>query len=271
MTKLKISDYLNPLDRFGSVGRVHSIFEHSFNIKIGSQLVNITNHSDYLSSFGIYLPNELFSQVITFISENSLVKIHADQLRFYSYQGIITVNLQAAVTSHLRVESGTVTETAALMLKNQLEALQLENQLGLMIEAETETFFAQMKQADEKETNATQLCEYFIGRGRGLTPSGDDILVAYLTMLRVLGSEGVVIDFKTALELSTRITTDVSAAYLDAALNGYVNSYVYDLLQNLEHQSVSQIETQIKKIMSIGHTSGKDMLFGMLLALEKQV
>ena len=63
-------------------------------------------------------------------------------------------------------------------------------------------------------------------------------------------------------------TTDVSKAYISASIIGYVNSLIYRLLTDLKSQDQQLIEKDVKDVMKIGHSSGIDLCFGMLLALE---
>jgi hypothetical protein len=42
------------------MGKIHSVFERSFNVQVNNQLININNYRSYLAAFGMYLPEEQF-------------------------------------------------------------------------------------------------------------------------------------------------------------------------------------------------------------------
>jgi len=63
-------------------------------------------------------------------------------------------------------------------------------------------------------------------------------------------------------------TTDVSLAYIQSASQGYVNSVMLQLFQDVKSKNPQVLENDVQQLMSIGHSSGKDLSFGLLLALE---
>ena len=102
--------------------------------------------------------------------------------------------------------------------------------------------------------------------GQRLTPSGDDILVAYQTILFILADERAA---ALAASFGSKLsTTDVSKGYIASSAKGYVNSLLYQLLLDLENHRDNRVDENIDRIIQIGHSSGKDMSFGMLLALQ---
>ena len=81
------------------------------------------------------------------------------------------------------------------------------------------------------EPDWQQVTAYLIGRGKGLTPSGDDLLVAYQAMFYAFDQPAEKLATALAVPLST---TDVSKAYISASIKGYVNSLIYRLLTDLK-------------------------------------
>lgn len=116
------------------------------------------------------------------------------------------------------------------------------------------------------KTNWQKVVDYLVGRGGGGTPSGDDILVAYLALLHAFDSTKAI---ALAKGLSRELATpDVSKAYLIAAIKGEVNLLIYELFQSVKNLDILLVEANVQKLMAIGHFSGKDMAFGLLLAAE---
>ena len=129
--------------------------------------------------------------------------------------------------------------------------------------------------------NATQrydpdlysILSMLIGLGSGLTPSGDDLLVGYLTGLwstlrkktdrrRFINKLGQVI-----IDLSQE-TNDISRTYLFHATQGQVASHLVALAQAISQGENSKRLLNITEAaMQIGHTSGMDAVTGLLLGL----
>jgi hypothetical protein len=110
-----------------------------------------------------------------------------------------------------------------------------------------------------------------IGRGPGLTPSGDDFLVGYLAGLWC-GTESSPprVRFLTALgsELfqAARRTNDISCAYLRSAAEGHVSEPLATLAQQLYRaDNLVLLRTAAQAALHIGHTSGTDGVLGLLL------
>lgn len=112
-----------------------------------------------------------------------------------------------------------------------------------------------------------------VGLGSGLTPSGDDLLVGYLTGLwctfrkeidrrRFVTSLGrAVIDFSQG-------TNAISRTYLLHAAHGQVTSRLVTLAQAIgQGEGYEYLLDSTEAAMYAGHTSGMDAVTGLLLGL----
>ena len=107
-----------------------------------------------------------------------------------------------------------------------------------------------------------------IGLGIGLTPAGDDFLVGLMLGLQaILGDPAVQFCQLMVGEIHGK-TTSLSAAWLHAAACGEAGEVWHDFLYALTRSDHADIESRIKIIMSIGHTSGSDALAGFLQAVQ---
>ncbi|SCZ79609.1 Protein of unknown function [Acidaminobacter hydrogenoformans DSM 2784] len=107
---------------------------------------------------------------------------------------------------------------------------------------------------------------YFVGRGAGLTPSGDDLLTGFLIALKWYACSEA---FEFILyQVGFHQTTAVSEAYLHAAMNGYISYPVKGMLEASMSRDVDQIKFWIDQISALGHTSGYDLLLGIKYGLE---
>ena len=104
----------------------------------------------------------------------------------------------------------------------------------------------------------------YLGRGIGLTPSGDDFLVGLYCVsycdpdLRSQMNELSSINF-------SEYTTKISSQYLELARKGRFNP---DLLLLLETDNQLIFRAILQRIMDIGYSSGVDTLEGILCGLE---
>ena len=103
------------------------------------------------------------------------------------------------------------------------------------------------------------------GRGPGLTPSGDDLLVGIMLATGVLpGAGGVrgVQDIRDVLaSAAIPRTTRISGAYLNAASRGWASEPWHALVRALPGPP-EPIRRAVRRLLQIGETSGADTLTG---------
>lgn len=123
--------------------------------------------------------------------------------------------------------------------------------------------------ADDGNVNDALL--YLLGRGPGLTPSGDDVLVGMIAALWFASK----IDYSNLAplrhliaEAGTRLTTDISVEYLHYACRGMAIGALRDLLRGLDRSDRSETEGAVDRLRRYGHTSGMDCLLGAVTGLR---
>jgi Protein of unknown function (DUF2877) len=95
--------------------------------------------------------------------------------------------------------------------------------------------------------------EALAGRGPGLTPLGDDILVGYIAAASLGGK-----DASELAERAARRTTALSGTLIRLAAHGHLPEVVHRLLEDGDP----------KPILGFGHTSGKGIALGLALRGE---
>lgn len=107
-----------------------------------------------------------------------------------------------------------------------------------------------------------------IGRGPGLTPSGDDMLMGMLAVLFASRHASQLLSrgFLPPADQLMLSTTSVSCSYLNSARRGEFSSPVLRVLRSL--QTGRDPQPAIQRLLSVGHTSGADTLVGMVMALQ---
>lgn len=101
----------------------------------------------------------------------------------------------------------------------------------------------------------------FLGLGSGLTPSFDDACVGMAAVYTAVGCP-----IPPLSDLA--VTTDVSARYLQLAQEAYFGQPLLDLIHAL-WQDESALPEAVLHLEAVGATSGRDMLYGVRLALRK--
>lgn len=109
-----------------------------------------------------------------------------------------------------------------------------------------------------------------VGAGPGLTPSGDDVLCGMLLALRLRGPGSAALGpvLWRAVQPRLTSTTSLSAALLTEAAEGYAVPPVVRLGEALVGGDAAQVAAAVPAVLAIGHTSGADLLGGLVGALD---
>lgn len=274
-------------------GNIRGKFKSSFNIELrlsnpvenDSFLVHIGSLLRPLCSFGISVEEGDMKDMLESCEEGSLVCLRQGKLRIYGREEQFILNLgdkENFWEKNLQIptlhKDLPVWKESVIydLLKRDVEDGSLENHMGISWDGDFLEHCMGMKEA---ETSWKEEIQFFCGRGKGLTPSGDDILLGYMAVLMAAGQEMGFTMSSFAAEYAASKTTSVSLAYYRALSAGFVNEDFREFLlcllprggKTAEKASDKKkyAEQIIRQIRSLGHTSGHDTLFGAFLALER--
>jgi len=105
-----------------------------------------------------------------------------------------------------------------------------------------------------------------IGMGHGLTPSGDDVLIGALALLDALGERPAHARLARAVSLvPPGLTSPLSQCFLRTAAAGHVGEGLHEAVSSLVR---GDADRAIAAIRDIGHSSGWDMMAGIVTALD---
>ncbi len=117
----------------------------------------------------------------------------------------------------------------------------------------------------QQESSLEDLLLPWLGRGRGLTPAGDDMLCGLLLSHHALDRKAL-LNTDALLSQAKIRTTSLSTALLTCAAQGAADERLIDALVYLAGCG-TQPETIQKELLSYGSSSGLDTLAGMIAAI----
>ncbi len=259
-----------------STGQVHSTFRCGLNVEFNGSLVYFGCCGTPLSAFGMNIEKEKLNHLLETVQSDDLVVNKGDKLVFYGRAEVIEIGLRGVAEIDLalpRLECQ-IRDIADTKLYRCLEtsyfqpADGLAPTLGLNGDAKTKEYVELLIHSGKSDiaTN-TRLITFFAGRGQGLTPSGDDILVGFTLALLLFGRFRAWREVLAA-EINPERTTMISTAYVKSLLKGYVSEPLLRLARLLDGSEMAEVEAAVREVRAFGHTSGEDTLFGFSLGLK---
>ncbi len=122
---------------------------------------------------------------------------------------------------------------------------------------------------DQPVHNVRSMAQYLCGRGVGLTPTGDDILAGWMAVNWLL--YGPLTCFLEACQqivaVAKQQTHLLSQCWLSYAATGDVATPIKALLDALTKEDDAQLAASMEAVLSMGATSGRDLIQGIMLGL----
>ncbi len=253
-----------------SIGKVHSKFNSGLNVQFGDSLIFISSIHYPLSAFGLNIEEEKLKQVLNSARIGDVVVNKEGRLILYTINEIIKIDYKNIENVDLKLPKicCSISHIPQTKLYNHLERIQFEQFIGIELDETTRSYINMLLNSDRSDANInSEIIKFFSGRGKGLTPSGDDILTGYTLALMLFGwFDNWIAALKLGITKDT--TTMISVAYLRALLEGYASEYFIQLARLVNQKDANVIDEAIKKIQTFGHTSGNDTLFGFYIGLR---
>ena len=232
--------------------RVHSIFNNGFNIVNDSNdLIFVGTNKNGYFPFGITIDKNTMHYAKEYLSVGDTVK---NNRRGIDHKDFMIVLNQADIVKYEKVQPQAVDVDALTAVVNEFN-----------FDKYTDSDFYPVKireilDALNDETKPFPL-KYLVGRGSGLTPSGDDMItgILYVDALSPFVSE----KHKKTLSnyLNETVTTIVSENFIKLALNGIFSSKITDLGKEVSKEAVEEL-------LALGSSSGHDTLYGIYQTLN---
>jgi hypothetical protein len=253
-----------------TIGKVHSKFNNGLNIQFEDSLIYIGCMGTPLAAFGLNIEEEKLKQILNSTNIGDVVVNKDDKLIFYSIYKIIGIDYKAAALVDLKLPKikCSISQVPNTKLYSYLKTIEFEKLIGIELDEITCKYVDLLLSSNKLDLNMnSEIISFFSGRGKGLTPSGDDILIGFTLAVMMFHKLD---NWTRALEagITASTTTMISVAYLKALLEGYASEYFIQLVKLLDEEDIEVIEGTIKKVQSFGHTSGNDTLFGFSIGLQ---
>lgn len=261
-----ISPYANALREVAATGHVHSVFRTSLNIDIAGRLVHVGGDGEPLSCLGMRVDGLAMPHLVACLRAGHVAVARGGALRLYSPNGVMELDLRAARVTSCSL-APCMERESALWGFARLSGLALARRVGLAFDEGARAVVSAMTDASSSREDEDRAIGYLVGRGRGLTPSGDDILLGYAAALRACGIESDIA--RRVVDAARRRTTDVSFAYLDAFSRGWSNPVYGQLARAIADRDDAAFERTVRIVGGIGHTSGWDGLLGFRWGLAR--
>lgn len=236
-------------------GIVHSVFERAVNLLVNGELWTVLDASRPDAPFGIRLAHDESG-----FDVNAADRVHV-RAGFVGV-GDLIIDCRAASrwapTSWTQPASGLASRLSTIEHVARSRAwAESGNMAGDVIDA--------LHKSDAELARAVQRT---VGRGPGLTPAGDDVLVGILALLTSGAAE-----LHDASRLSDALTpflpttTDVSRHLLQQAARGLTGRALHDLGKALIEGAPHDVFTDaLNLVLDTGFTSGADACMGLAAA-----
>lgn len=258
-------------------GYVHSVFSHTINVSGPYGLLALQSMNSYETPFSVVLclSDQMFERLN--VSLNQRVKGDKKFISFcnikialqgcQSWKSIINHQEKVVPAELLFYIHQVIMENIAL----SDVAKAIENKADSVLSMALRSKIRKSEQLLRNGMTQLAMDQFIglIGLGKGLTPSGDDFLVGFLSVLWRLIS----VDHEPLLSLRTTIrqhstkTNDISSMFLIKACEGEFSRPIVNLLATKEID-VKRIQKFVGVIMDLGHSSGVDLLCGIYYGLR---
>lgn len=256
---------------------IHSRFETSINLKINTKIVNLSCNENILPPYGIILRQMDFHKILDKVGAGIVPCIHEDNICFEDLK-IALKNTKEIYYSSLDKHENNLNQSGEIWRYLFDILIDSKKQNGFDLNHDSlinpkDDSLEIVKKIEElasffEKNSDESIIKYFLGRGRGLTPSGDDFIV---------GIMGVFSCYKVFMEPMEKLsnfinkfgneyTNDISLSFLESASQGLFSRNILNILSNIENEK--EVKIEIDNLLYYGETSGVDLLLGIIFAYK---
>ncbi|WMM24509.1 DUF2877 domain-containing protein [Tissierella sp. MB52-C2] len=275
------------------VGKVHSIFKKVINfVDDDNQIYSILQSSFDNGPYAVRIDNENIDDFFSLqIDINDLVFLENKVLRIENKLSINFDNVQLWSPMKLKID---IDKSNLELFKRNIEVynhyLFHQGNYGGVKHCYIKTYMESpvsykptlierelykrvsnfITSIDSEYLNFKESIFSIIGLGNGLTPSGDDFLVGFMTALNVVEIEKTQALFrkiKYILRQNKLPTTDISISMINSCIEGNKREHLTDFIRKLFSEDKEGLLDSINNVFSIGSSSGVDLSVGVIIGL----
>ena len=268
----------------GATGKVMGVTSKGMFLAAGERILFVTD-ADYKSPFNIQVPE--YTNAAAGLEAGETWRFDSGELIFGSQAIRIDIGnaqtwqltpppeMLTSISDQLARMEGLLRRTAAidpskgwlfLAVPSASNGLGDESE-GTRIRRMTADFLNSVKREDLE--GSLEQARSILGRGGGLTPSGDDWLSGFLLYhARSGGKTPFLRDLETSLTaMAIERTTKISANRIEAVCQGRAEELFLEVIDHLFDPQREFSDLQVKRLVNFGHSSGVDTCVGIWAAL----
>ena len=274
----KSTDYIQKQLFLNKTGTVHSVYQKTINIRMGTMLFALQSCGSPVSPVSMIcnLSEEDFSSLHiqvndpVSVSEDKLFIQSADLLYCFHFSGcrVLTVHPGTPLPSaHAELIQMAIDHSHTGGFRNLFtSSISAVPDPEFLILPAVRTILDECRDLVTKKSypDAAICLSRLIGIGIGLTPSGDDFLCGILAGFPLwnAASHPLFLQLQKLLPDCLARTNDISRTFLRCALDGYFSEAIQYLADCISEEEILQ------SFEAIGHSSGMDSLSGILFVHE---
>ncbi|MGE7689868.1 DUF2877 domain-containing protein [Lysinibacillus sp. NPDC097214] len=233
---------------------VHSMFEKGLNmVDQDGELIFAGTDENGTFPFGILLDPQTKQMLKTNIQVGDTLTVRHNRLSHKHFDMLLN---SKTLPLNMDFERANITQ-----LKENLQYISFESYEST--DFQRARMLSLINRLHDPTQNLEKTFRYFIGRGQGLTPTGDDILVGILYghFINHFIEHKHLETLKALME--EPLTTIVSKRFITCALDGLFSSKI----TALQHDPSSE---SMNRLIDVGSSSGMDTLYGIYMSLTKE-
>lgn len=237
---------------------VHSVFDNAVNVSAGCRMISAVNASagKCLNGPGRIITGESGFSFRKIVKQTETAKFAGDKLLF---SGGVTVNLEDSFRW-----SPEIKKIRTKKINTDLISIELKNYSFVKPEIANK-FLNAVRVLDKDFFNSA--ARTLTGLGYGLTPSGDDFLVGFISASHYLVQCKPLRFFLENIKIDYSKTNYISSQYLRYAAEGRITEIVSNTVVSIASGKLDAGHW-ISMLMNTGATSGCDTLYGISAASE---
>lgn len=245
--------------------QIHSVFRRVVNIKTPKGLISVVTPS--IGKSASYIVTNRETDFLSFQIKAQDTAMFIDKCIVFNDYLTVDINYARVwddiIDCNFRWKKSNISYENLKALKAALDRYAVPDSAWAKI-LKDKDFSGRIKKLSGH--NPSEAVKGLMGFGIGLTPTGDDVLLGFLSIVNTCEDYRLVRNtFRDEIILSLKHTSDISASFLKMAASNHYHEYVQKVLYSLVYGMPEDVIQSVKKLLCLGATSGADIASGIYL------